>query len=92
MKKSNYDLVLKSFKNYEFESMLNDFKNEFKEDENVNEKDYFEFCKKYINDEVGNFVKGEYYYFIEMNWKIINNEGDESVLNEDDYMFMMCWE
>ena len=77
MKKSNYDLVLEIIKSYEMESVLNDFKSEFKEDDNISKKDYFEFCEKYIDD------VSELYY-INLNWKYIESGGDESVFDEMD--------
>jgi hypothetical protein len=77
MKKSNYDLVLEIIESYEMESVLNDFKSEFKEDDNISKKDYFEFCEKYIDD------VSELYY-INLNWKYIESGGDESVFDEMD--------
>ena len=74
--KSNYDLVLEVIKSYEDENVLNDFKKEFKKDENVSKEDYFEFCRKYIND-------GSEMYYVNLNWKYIESGGNESVFNEE---------
>lgn len=74
---SNYKLVLEIIESYEDESVLNDFKSKFKEGENISEKEYFEFCKKYIDD------MSEMYY-IKLNWKYIESGGDEDVFDEED--------
>ena len=76
MKKSNYDLVLEIIENYDNEKILSDFKNEFKKDENIEKKDYIDFCYKYMDD------MGEMYY-IKLNWKYIKSGGDESVFDDE---------
>jgi hypothetical protein len=75
MKKSNYDLVLEIIKSYEDEEILNDFKNEFEEGEDVSKEDYLEFLFNYIDD------MSETYY-IKKNWEYIESGGDESVYDE----------
>ena len=77
MNKSNYDLVLEIIESYDNEDILNDFKDEFIEGENVSEGDYFDFCRGYIDD------MSEMYY-VELNWKYIESGGDESVYDDDD--------
>ena len=48
--KSNYELVLEIIESYDDESILSDFKSEFKVSKNIRKKDYMLFCKKYIDD------------------------------------------
>jgi hypothetical protein len=77
MKKSNYDLVLEIIESYEDEEILNDFKNEFEEGEDVSKEDYLEFLFNYIDD------MSETYY-IKKNWEYIESGGDESVYDDED--------
>ena len=69
---TNYELVLEIIESYEDESVLNDFKSKFKEGENISKKEYFEFCKEYIDDMSD-------MYYIKLNWKYIESGGDEGV-------------
>jgi len=71
---SNYKLVLEIIESFEDENVLNDFKSEFKEGENVSKEEYFKFCEKYIDD------MSEIYY-IKLNWKYIESGGDEDVFD-----------
>jgi hypothetical protein len=77
MNKSNYDLVLRVFKSYEMDIVLEDFKNSFVEGENISRKDYVIFCSKYVDD------AGEGYY-IDLNWKFIESGGDLELINRLD--------
>jgi len=77
MKKSNYDLVLEVIENFEDLFVLEEFKNEFKEGENISEKEFVMFCKRYMDD------MSELYY-INLNWKYIESGGDDSVFDESD--------
>jgi hypothetical protein len=72
-----YEWVLDVIKNYEEEDILNDFKNEFKEGEDINWDEYCEFCSRYIDD----MSEG---YYIRKNWEYIIGEGDVSVFDNDD--------
>jgi hypothetical protein len=73
--KSNYDLVLEVFKSYEMDFVLEDFKNSFVEGENISREDYNEFCWKYVDD----VSEG---YYIDLNWKYIESDGNMSVYDE----------
>ena len=73
--KSNYDLVLEVIEGYEDENVLNDFKKKFKKGENVSKEDYFKFCKEYVND-------GSEMYYVDLNYKYIESDGDESVFRK----------
>jgi hypothetical protein len=75
MKKSNYDLVLEIVESYEAEDILNDFKNEFEEGNDISKSKFVEFFNKYIDD------MSETYY-IGLNWKYVKSGGDESVYDE----------
>ena len=75
MKNSNYDLVLEIVKSYEAEDILNDFKGEFEEGSDISKNEFVEFFNRYIDD------MSETYY-IGLNWKYVNSEGDESVYDE----------
>jgi hypothetical protein len=75
MNKSNYDLVLEVFKSYEMDFVLEDFKNSFVEGENISREDYNEFCWKYVDD----VSEG---YYIDLNWKYIESDGNMSVYDE----------
>ena len=77
MNKSNYDLVLRVFKSYEMDIVLEDFKNSFVEGENVSRKDYVRFCSKYVDD------SGEGYY-IDLYWKFIESGGDWELIDRLD--------
>ena len=63
----NYDFVKEVIESYEMEDVLNDFKETFKEGEDISYKDYYDFCYKWIDD-----VSETYY--INCNW---NDEFDE---------------
>ena len=75
MKNSNYDLVLEIVESYEAEDILNDFKSEFEEGSDISKSKFVEFFNRYIDD------MSETYY-IGLNWKYVNSEGDESVYDE----------
>ena len=76
--KSNYDLVLEVIENYDNEDMICDFESRFVKGENIDRKDYNEFCCKYISDSSD-------WYYIDLNWKYIESGGDEDVFNEVGY-------
>lgn len=73
--KNNYELVKEIIESYEMDSILNEFVKVFKVGENIEYKDYYNFCMKYVDD------MSEVYY-IKLNWKYINSGGDESVYDE----------
>ena len=77
MSKSNYELVKYVFESYEMDFVLEDFKNEFVEGENVSREDYMRFCSKYVDD------SGEGYY-IDLNWVFIESGGDWDLINKLD--------
>ena len=76
MEKGNYDLVLEVVEFYEDEEIMDDFKNEFKEGENVSKKSFVEFFNRFIDD----MSEVE---FIKNNWKYVESGGDW--LEDDDY-------
>jgi hypothetical protein len=63
----DYNFVKEIIESYEDEKILNDFLNKFKEDKEINYKDYLDFCYNYMDDmsEIY-YIKGnwneEYYY------------------------------
>lgn len=78
MEKGNYDLVLEVVEFYDDEEIMDDFKNEFKEGENVSKKSFVEFFNRFIDD----MSEVE---FIKQNWKYVESGGDWSILEDDDY-------
>ena len=77
MNKSNYYLVLEVIDSYNDERVMNDFMDRFVEGENISYEDYEDFCGRYIDD----VSEG---YYIRMNWKYIESDGDMSVYDNND--------
>ena len=75
MNKSNYYLVCEVIDSYNDERVMSDFNDRFVEGKNVSKEDYFDFCERYVDD----VSEG---YYIRMNWKYIESEGDMSVYDE----------
>ena len=75
MNKSNYYLVLEVIDSYNDERVMNDFMDRFVEGENISYEDYEDFCGGYIDD----VSEG---YYIRMNWKYIESNGDMSIYDE----------
>ena len=71
-----YEWVLNVIESYEDEEVLSDFKERFKEGEDVSKEDYFDFCDDYVDD----VSEG---YYIRKNWEYIMSGGDMSVFDED---------
>jgi len=78
MKKGNYDLVLEVVEFYEDEEIMDDFKNKFKEDENVSKKSFVKFFNRFIDD----MSEVE---FIKKNWEYVESGGDWSILEDDEW-------
>jgi hypothetical protein len=75
MIKSNYDLVYYVIESYDNEDMLVDFESRFVKGENIDRKDYNDFCSEYVGDSSD-------WYYIDLNWKYIESGGDESVFEK----------
>ena len=74
---SNYGLVLEIVWSFEDDDVENDFKERFKEGENISKEEFFDFFEGYMDD------MSELYY-IKKNWEYVESGGDESVYDEEE--------
>jgi hypothetical protein len=72
-----YNLVLEIAENYDDEELLQDFLATFPVGEHINEKEFYDFFAKYVDD------YGDWFY-IKQNWKYVESGGDESVFDEEE--------